>query len=89
MLAVHDHVYSQPPQPWITVAMGICWQRPDEPSGFEKVKECILMRTAQDLQRDPHHRVTAGLCPAQGRMAAITIPDYANGRRCLLHRAPA
>ena len=24
------------------------WQRPGEPSGFEKVKECILMRTAQD-----------------------------------------
>jgi len=24
------------------------WQRPDEPSGFEKVKECILMRTATD-----------------------------------------
>jgi hypothetical protein len=24
------------------------WQRPDEPSGFEKIKECILMRTARD-----------------------------------------
>ena len=23
------------------------WQRPDEPSGFEDVKECILMRTAR------------------------------------------
>jgi hypothetical protein len=28
------------------------WQRPDEPSGFESVKECILMRTA----RDPNYR---------------------------------
>jgi hypothetical protein len=25
------------------------WQRPDESSGFEKIKECILMRTARDL----------------------------------------
>ncbi len=24
------------------------WQRPDEPSGFEKVKECILMQTARN-----------------------------------------
>jgi hypothetical protein len=29
------------------------WQHPDEPSGFEQVKECILMRTA----RDPQHRI--------------------------------
>jgi hypothetical protein len=29
------------------------WQRPDEPSGFEKVKECILMRTATD----PNYRI--------------------------------
>jgi hypothetical protein len=29
------------------------WQRPDEPSGFERVKECILMRTA----RNPDFRV--------------------------------
>jgi hypothetical protein len=28
------------------------WQRPDEPSGFEGIKDCILMRTA----RDPHYR---------------------------------
>lgn len=24
------------------------WQRPDEPSGFEGIKDCILMRTAKD-----------------------------------------
>jgi len=24
------------------------WQRPDEPSGFEGIKDCILMRTARD-----------------------------------------
>jgi hypothetical protein len=29
------------------------WQRPGEPSGFEKIKECILMRTAGD----PHYRI--------------------------------
>jgi len=29
------------------------WQHPDEPSGFEQVKDCILMRTA----RDPNHRI--------------------------------
>jgi hypothetical protein len=29
------------------------WQRPGEPSGFEKVKECILMRTA----KDPNYRI--------------------------------
>jgi hypothetical protein len=29
------------------------WQRPGEPSGFEAVKECILMRTA----RDPNYRI--------------------------------
>ena len=29
------------------------WQRPDEPSGFDKVKECILMRTS----RDPEYRI--------------------------------
>ncbi len=29
------------------------WQRPDEPSGFDKIKECILMRTA----RDPNYQI--------------------------------
>ncbi|MHB8860841.1 MAG: phytanoyl-CoA dioxygenase family protein [Pirellulaceae bacterium] len=29
------------------------WQRPSECSGFEEIKECILMRTA----RDPHHQI--------------------------------
>ncbi len=29
------------------------WQRPGEPSGFEKVKECILMRTA----KEPNYRI--------------------------------
>lgn len=29
------------------------WQRPDEPSGFEQVKECILLRTA----RDSHYQI--------------------------------
>jgi hypothetical protein len=36
------------------------WQRPDEPTGFDQIKECILMRTA----RDPHYRIdwTAWAC---------------------------
>ena len=48
------------------------WQRPNEPSGFEQVKECILMRTA----RDPSYRIdwtrwakrkTASYCRRDGR----------------------
>ncbi len=41
------------------------WQRPDEPSGFEKVKECILMRTA----RDPHYRIDWTAWAAKNRVA--------------------
>ena len=29
------------------------WQRPDEPSGFEGIKDCILMRTADDPSYRP------------------------------------
>ncbi len=29
------------------------WQRPDEPSGFEGIKDCILMRTAKDPDYRP------------------------------------
>ena len=42
------------------------WQRPDEPSGFEKVKECILMRTA----RNPATASTGAT--GRGRIASPT-----------------
>ncbi len=41
------------------------WQRPDEPSGFEKVKECILMRTA----KDPDYRIDWTAWAAKNRSA--------------------
>lgn len=41
------------------------WQRPDEPSGFEGIKDCILMRTA----RDPNHVIDWAGWAAQNRIA--------------------
>jgi hypothetical protein len=41
------------------------WQRPHEPSGFEQVKECILMRTA----RDPHYQIDWTTWARQNRIA--------------------
>lgn len=41
------------------------WQRPDAPSGFEGIKDCILMRTA----RDPQHRPNWAEWAAQNRIA--------------------
>jgi hypothetical protein len=41
------------------------WQRPHEPSGFDRVKECILMRTA----RDPHYRIDWTQWAQQNRIA--------------------
>ncbi len=41
------------------------WQRPGEPSGFEQVKECILMRTA----RDPSYRIDWTGWARQNRIA--------------------
>ncbi|MCW3052462.1 MAG: phytanoyl-CoA dioxygenase protein 1 isoform [Chthonomonadales bacterium] len=34
-------------------SLDLRWQRPDEPSGFEGVKDCILMRTAHDPNYRP------------------------------------
>ena len=41
------------------------WQRPDEPSGFDTVKECLLMRTA----RDPNYRIDWTAWARQNRIA--------------------
>jgi hypothetical protein len=41
------------------------WQRPGEPSGFEGIKDCILMRTAHD----PIHRIDWAGWAAQNRIA--------------------
>lgn len=41
------------------------WQRPDEPSGFAKVKECILMRTS----RDPEYRIAWTAWARKNRIA--------------------
>lgn len=41
------------------------WQRPDEPSGFEGIKDCILMRTA----RDPNYRIDWSAWAKQNRIA--------------------
>ena len=57
------------------------WQRTDEPSGFEKIKECILMRTA----RDPNYRIdwTAGpgrtASPRHGRETADPFDTTVTG----------
>jgi hypothetical protein len=41
------------------------WQRPAEISGFEGVKDCILMRTANDT----NHRINWSTWAAQNRIA--------------------
>ncbi len=41
------------------------WQRPSEPSGFEKIKECILMRTA----KEPNYRIDWSAWARQNRVA--------------------
>lgn len=41
------------------------WQRPSEPSGFDKVKECILMRTA----REPNYRIDWSAWANQNRVS--------------------
>ena len=42
------------------------WQRPTETSGFEGIKDCILMRTA----RDPQHRIDWSDWATQNRIEA-------------------
>lgn len=46
-------------------SLDLRWQRPDEPSGFEGVKDCILMRTA----RDPNYRPDWEAWSRQNRIA--------------------
>jgi hypothetical protein len=46
-------------------SLDLRWQRPEEPSGFEGIKDCILMRTA----RDPNYRIDWESWARQNRIA--------------------
>lgn len=51
--------------PHVRWSVDLRWQKPDEPSGFEGIKDCILMRTA----KDPDYRVEWHQWARQNRIA--------------------
>ena len=51
--------------PHVRWSIDLRWQRPNEPSGFEGIKDCILMRTA----KDPAYRIDCTAWAQQNRIA--------------------